>query len=208
MNNLKKLYPEEYKILRHKWGSMITRCTNPNNRNYVNYGGRGITVCDKWRKFSNFFEWSLDNGFHLGLTIDRIDTNKGYEPNNCRYITNEEQQRNRRDNRCFIDPFDNEQLCLAAIARKYNIPEDTFRKRIDKYNMPLEKALTKPFRENTRWHILVDPIDGEQLCLTDLARKHGMSPLTLDLRLRKEWNLEEAITKPINKRVTRKNVTV
>lgn len=207
-SKLKKLYPKEYKTLRCKWGSMITRCINPNSPNYANYGGRGITVCNEWRKFSNFFEWSLNNGFEPGLSIDRIDTNKNYDPDNCRFITLEEQQRNKRNNRCFIDPFDGEQLCLAAIARKYNIPEETFRKRIDKYNMPLERALTQQHCETTRWHIITDPIDGEQLCLTDLARKYKISPLTLRSRIQNGWSLDRAITEPINKRMVRNHVTV
>lgn len=204
----KKTNPEAYKILRRKWTSMITRCTNPNSPNYSNYGGRNITVCNEWRKFSKFFEWSLNNGFKPGLSIDRIDTNKGYAPDNCRFITLEEQQRNKRNNRCFVDPFDGEHLCLAAIARKYNIPEETFRKRIDKYNMPLERALTQQRCETSRWHIVVDPLDGEQLCLTDLARKHKISPLTLSSRINKGWNIFDAVTKPVNKKVVQTDATV
>lgn len=207
-SKLKKLHPEAYKILRCKWGSMVTRCTNPNSPNYDNYGGRGISVCNEWRKFSNFFEWSLNNGFEPGLSIDRIDTNKDYTPNNCRFITLEEQQRNRRNNRCFIDPFDGEQLCLAAIARKYNIPEETFRKRIDKYHMSLKRALTQQHCETTRWNIVVDPLDGERLCLTDLARKYKMSPLTLRSRIQNGWSLDKAITESINKRMVRNHATV
>lgn len=197
-----------YEILRHKWASMMTRCANPNNRNYANYGGRGITVCYEWKKFSNFYEWSINNGFIPGLSIDRIDTNKGYSPDNCRYITLEEQQQNKRNNRIFIDPFDDERLCLAAIAKKYNIPEDTFRKRIDKYKMPLEKALTKPYKETSKWNILVDPFDGERLCLTAMARKYGLNPITLSTRIRNGWNLEKAIVTPIDKRMAHRHATV
>ena len=207
-SKLKQSNPEAYRILRCKWSGIITRCTNPNSKNYVNYGGRGITICGEWRKFSNFAEWSLSNGFKPGLSIDRIDTNKGYNPENCRYITLEKQQQNRRDNRCFIDPFDGEQLCLAAIARKYNIPEETFRKRIDNYKMTLEKALTKQNGETPRWKIVTDPLDGEELCLTALARKYNMPPQTLTSRIRKGWNLETAVTIPVNRRTVRRNVAI
>ena len=201
-------HPEEYRILRYKWGSMITRCTNPKSRNYINYGKRGITVCDEWRKFSNFFEWSLNNGFKIGLSLDRIDTNKNYCPENCQYITMEAQQQNRRNNRSFIDPFDGEELCLAAIAKKYNIPEETFRKRIDKYNMPLEKAITKLNGQTVRWRVLTDPFDNEQLCLTDLARKYNLSPGTLNTRIKNGWSLEDALAKPVDKRMAHKHVAV
>jgi len=204
-SKVKELNPEAYKILRSKWASMVTRCTNPNSSNYKNYGGRGITICNEWKNFANFFIWSINNGYKIGLSIDRIDTDKGYSPDNCRYISLKEQQQNKRNNRRFIDPFDGQNLCLAAIAKKYNIPEETFRKRIDKYKMPSEKALTKLSGETTRWNIVNDPLDNKRLCLTDLARKYNMSPLTLGSRIRKGLSLREAIIKPINKRMARNN---
>lgn len=78
---------------------MITRCCNPNADNYKYYGERGIKVCDEWLGedgFYNFVRWSEANGFEQGLTIDRIDNNKGYSPNNCRWVTTEVQERNKR----------------------------------------------------------------------------------------------------------------
>lgn len=207
-SKLKESNPEAYKILRSKWGSMITRCTNPNNPNYKNYGGRGITVCEEWRKFANFFEWSLKNGYKPGLSIDRIDSNKDYCPDNCRYITLEEQQRNRRNNRQIIDPFDGQVLCLAAIAKKYNIPEETFRKRVDKYKIPTERALTKPFRETSQWNIVIDPLDGERLCLTKLARKYKMSLSSVKARIHNGWSLTDVVTIPVKKRVKRDNAAI
>jgi hypothetical protein len=79
-----------YKI----WGSMRQRCENPNAENYPYYGGRGIAVCERWQKFENFL---ADMGEKPdGLSIDRIDNSKGYEPGNCRWTTSSEQNRNRR----------------------------------------------------------------------------------------------------------------
>lgn len=84
------------KPLERTWGAMIQRCYNPNRHNYKNYGGRGISVCDEWKTLSGFVDWALKSGWTKGLQIDRIDNDKGYFPENCRWVTPLENARNRR----------------------------------------------------------------------------------------------------------------
>ena len=80
------------------WCGMKERCQNPNAENYEWYGARGITVCQEWQQFRPFYEWAVANGWEPGLTLDRIDVDKPYEPDNCRFITLKQQFRNRRSN--------------------------------------------------------------------------------------------------------------
>jgi hypothetical protein len=77
------------------WGSMKARCSNPNSKDYKNYGGRGITVCERWMFFPNFRD-DMFGGWKHGLTIDRINNDGNYEPGNCRWATRAEQNRNKQ----------------------------------------------------------------------------------------------------------------
>ena len=81
------------------WSTMKQRCTNPHHCKYKNYGGRGVSIADDWNSFSAFYEWAIQNGYDENLTLDRICSDGDYEPHNCRWVNQREQQNNRTNNR-------------------------------------------------------------------------------------------------------------
>lgn len=124
------------------WHSMKQRCYNSSTNGYHNYGGRGITVCERWLKFENFLE---DMGeTPEGYQIDRIDNNKGYYKENCRWVTPQEQARNRHNNH--LETYNEKTQCLVLWAEEYNIPCDTLLSRLNRLNWSIKKALTTPVR--------------------------------------------------------------
>lgn len=127
------------------WQNMKARCYRKSSREYENYGGRGIEVCDEWKKhFEPFRDWSLQNGYSDLLTLDRINVNGNYEPNNCRWITNKEQQSNRRDN--VLIEFNGDIKTLSQWSEYLGIGFKTLQDRINRWGV--EKALTTPLCED------------------------------------------------------------
>lgn len=132
------------------WGNMKTRCYNKNAINFQDYGGRGITVCDEWKEdFSAFRDWALNNGYSPNLTIDRVDNEKGYSPDNCRWATPKEQANNRRGNRPIT--HNGETHTISEWADIIGIDDDTLLKRINSKTYTLERALTEQKNERGKY---------------------------------------------------------
>lgn len=126
-----------------RYKNMIYRCNNPGNVNYINYGRRGIKVCEEWLKdFSAFESWALENGFDKKLSIERIDNDGDYSPENCKWVNRTEQANNRRSNRKLT--FKGRTQNLRAWANELGIKENTIRARLDNLGWSVEKSLTKP----------------------------------------------------------------
>lgn len=125
-----------------RWCHMIARCTNPNNPAFANYGGRGITVCARWR--DSFEAFAADMGQPpIGCTLERRDNNAGYEPANCYWASITQQANNKRSNR-FIT-FTGETNTLAVWAQQLPISYTTLLHRLNA-GWPIEKAFTTPVR--------------------------------------------------------------
>lgn len=128
--------------LYHTWHNMKDRCLRENHKQYADYGGRGITVCPEWSdSFEAFRDWALANGYRDDLTIDRIDNDGPYSPDNCRWATNREQSNNRRTNHTIT--HNGETHTLKEWSELYDIPYGLLKNRILKAGMPMEKALQK-----------------------------------------------------------------
>jgi hypothetical protein len=136
-----KCYTKEY----NSWVAMIQRCNNPRNHKYKIYGERGITVCKKWvTSFKAFYD-DMGPKPSLAYSLDRIDTNKGYFKENCRWATPKEQARNTRANHLIT--YKNQTKCIAEWALILNFKYRTLGRRFER-GWSIEKAFTTPVGKN------------------------------------------------------------
>lgn len=134
---------KQHKKMYWVWASMIQRCTNPSSKDFADYGARGITVHPDWRiNFASFCDWSLANGYQPGLSIDRIDNSKGYEPSNCRWVTTKDQLRNQR--KTVMVTWRGETRPLIEWSEITKINYRTLRQRLFVNKWDVEKAMTLP----------------------------------------------------------------
>lgn len=127
------------------WIEMLLRCNNPANKAYKHYGGRGIKVCKEWQDYLVFKEWAYSHGYNENAkrhecSIDRIDVNGNYCPENCRWATNAEQSVNKQDT-VYVE-LNGERMALSQAAEKLRMNYGTLNSRINKLHWPVEKALS------------------------------------------------------------------
>jgi len=127
----------EYKT----WASMVHRCTNEKVPSYKYYGGRGIGVCERWLDFLSFYEDMGDRPD--GMTLDRIDNNGDYEPENCRWATRKQQAKNKRPKKQATLTHNGESLTVKQWAERLGVKPSTIHQRI-KSGWPIEKTLSTP----------------------------------------------------------------
>lgn len=119
----------------HVWRSILARCNNPKCKAYKNYGGRGIAVCARWSSFENFL-MDMGAGYNNSLSLDRTDNNKGYSPENCRWVSMKTNCRNRRGNRVIDTPLG--KMLLAEAAEVSGLGYSTLGYRLE-HNWPVDK---------------------------------------------------------------------
>jgi hypothetical protein len=128
------------------WSHMIERCTNPKSKGFINYGGRGITICDKWRNNFEAFFSNMGPRPYPEYTIERINNNGNYEPGNCKWATRQEQSENRRN----VKKIELQGInrTISEWSRIFGINDETVRRRIKKGWIPKQAIITPVWGHN------------------------------------------------------------
>ena len=129
------------------WSLMKERCYNTSRKEYPNYGGRGIIVCEEWIESKNFIEWSLNNGYSYELTLDRINNDGNYCPENCRWVERSVQGNNKRNNRLIT--YKGETKTITQWAKENGMTYFLLKNRIDRLGWSFERAISEPV--NTKY---------------------------------------------------------
>ena len=177
------------KKIHRRWKAMKERCSNKNRKDFQHYGGRGIKVCDEWvHNFQAFYFWAKDNGFSPELTLDRIDVNKNYSPDNCRWVTQKEQCINTRLNSGIT--YNGKTQSITEWAKEYGINRTTLEARLKFQNSPIEKALLPKYEYKKYRESLSDKTphkiswNGRQWTIAQLAKEYNLDYTTLSVRLK------------------------
>ena len=190
--------------LYHVWTSIKDRCYREKNHHYKYYGKRGIRLCDEWQSFENFYTWAINNGYDPDAprgecTIDRINPDGDYEPNNCRWVSNTVQQRNKRNNHYLT--YKGETHPVTEWAEILGMGKGTLETRINKYGWSIERAFNTPVRKcNRSGTNRYLTFNNKTQTITQWAKEFGMGFNTLYSRLFDyQWPVEKALMTPVRK---------
>jgi hypothetical protein len=140
-----------YYHLYNSWVSMKNRCLNPTSKSYINYGAKGISICDEWLDYTNFKQWALNNNWDESLTIDRIDNNKNYEPSNCKWSTYLEQENHRCDN--INITYKGKTQTLSMWCRELDMNINTIKYRLNNPKFTsIEDVFERPLQRYNKTH--------------------------------------------------------
>ncbi len=180
------------------WKSMKGRCYTKTNSAYNHYGARGIKVCDEWKNdFMVFYSWAIENGYDpkaqsREYTLDRINVNGNYEPDNCRFVNMEIQANNKTDTQRHL--VNGEYLTIRETSNKYGVPYKRL-KGLHDHGMSIEKAIS---HETIRGEQFT--YNGETHNLEEWAKIYNLNYVTLHARVhRYKWDIEKALTTPTQK---------
>lgn len=178
---------------------MKQRCYNRNSSDYKYYGGRNISVCAEWLDtksgWLSFEKWALDNGYADNLTIDRIDVNKGYSPDNCQWVSMKEQANNTTRNHLIT--YKGKTQSLSKWADELGLRYELIKKRINQLHWSPEKALETEGTYTNRTRIFYK---GKTQCLKHWCYEVGLNYNTVYTRIyENHWSIEKALETPSRK---------
>ena len=132
------------------WRNIHQKCLNPNNPSYKYYGGRGISFCQEWHDFMVFYKWAIESGYRPGLTIDRINNDGDYTPDNCRWVTMKVQSLNKRN--IMMVEYNGKRQSLKEWSRELGFSRGVLESRIKIYGWPIDEALSTPSNKHNKRH--------------------------------------------------------
>lgn len=168
--------------LHRVWLKTKENCQNHNYKFHINE----ISMCSDWEDFINFYNWAIDNGYKEGLYLSRKNCNLNFSPDNCEWVTKKELSRRRDNNR--ICTFNNKTMTLPEWADELQIDVDTLRFRLDKSNMTVEEAFTKPVKKKKYYKY-----NGEIHSIKEWSDIYHIKLKTLQSRLNRGKTIEEAL---------------
>lgn len=185
------------------WSGMKQRTSNSNHPDYRHYGGRGITVCERWSGNNGFQNFIDDMGQRPAKhSIDRINVNGNYEPNNCRWATQSEQVRNTRQNDLIT--IDGITKCRQDWSNDYGVPSNTIHRRISVLGWTPKDAVTIPLSENKNRTMTTNrnfEINGVTKCLKEWTEIYNVNYSAIHHRIHKGgWDVEKALATPVRYR--------